>query len=31
MFLTVLDGLESLRSRGHNVPAGPKPAAYPGA
>ncbi|KAK8064577.1 hypothetical protein PG994_007215 [Apiospora phragmitis] len=28
MFLTVLDGLESLRSRGHNVP---KPAAHTGA
>ncbi|KAK7961802.1 membrane-associating domain-containing protein [Apiospora aurea] len=29
-FLTVLDGLESLRSRGHNVPHS-KPSAYPGA
>lgn len=28
MFLTVLDGLEALRSRGHNVP---KPAAHTGA
>ncbi|KAK8103663.1 membrane-associating domain-containing protein [Apiospora kogelbergensis] len=30
MGLTVLDGLESLRSRGHNVP-NSKPSAYPGA
>lgn len=33
MFLTVLDALESLRSRGHNVPDTHKkgPSAYPGA
>lgn len=31
-FLTVIDALESLRSRGHNVPeTNAKPAAYPGA
>ncbi|KAI0004072.1 membrane-associating domain-containing protein [Xylariaceae sp. FL0662B] len=31
-FLTVLDAIEALRNRGHNVSApAPKPAAYPGA